>query len=357
MVKCTIVKNFILNIYMNELVLYLSYIVFIFVIFLIALTLSVQLYLYIKPKTIESFDSVSCKNLDRKYKTSAKISSTVGSSNKNYKLKDFYVKTAYNCAALENNVSGKVDTCAIKNCLMQGYRCLDFELFSSLNEKNKLQCVVGMSEQEGSFNTISSSNTLELSEVFRFLRSYAFSDICPNSNDPCILHLRIKSTDKSIINIIVNEIKTFLHDKLLPIRYGFAAQNYENQIGNVELQTLANKFILLVNAPELELQNSSLYEYSNGITGSEKTRLYYYDELNNANRELIEFNRINMTYVLPTTKNKLENNDFGVAKMNGCQFNGMSVQNKDQHIDSYNNYFDNNNYAFVLKPESLRSFN
>ena len=64
-----------------------------------------------------------------------------------------------------------------------------------------------------------------------------------------------------------------------------------------------------------------------------------------------------MTFVLPTTKNKLENNDFGVAKMNGCQFNGMSVQNKDQHINSYNNYFDNNNYAFVLKPESLRSFN
>ena len=30
-----------------------------------------------------------------------------------------------------------------------------------------------------------------------------------------------------------------VNDKLLPIRYGFAAQNYENQIGNVELQTLA----------------------------------------------------------------------------------------------------------------------
>ena len=342
---------------MNELVLYISYIVFIFVIFLIALTLSVQLYLYVKPKTIESFDSVSCKNLNRKYKTSAKISSTVGSSNKNYKLKDFYVKTAYNCAALENYISGKVDTCAIKNCLMQGYRCLDFELFSSLNEKNKLQCVVGMSEQENSFNTISSSNTLPLSEVFRFLRNYAFSDICPNSNDPCILHLRIKSTDRSIINIIVNEIKTFLHDKLLPIKYGFAAQNHENQIGNVELQKLANKFILLVNAPELELKNSSLYEYSNGITGSEKTRIYYYNDLNNANRELIEFNRINMTFVLPTTKNKLENNDYGVAKMNGCQFIAMSVQNKDKHIDSYNNHFDNNKYGFVLKSESLRSFN
>ena len=53
------------------------------------------------------------------------------------------------------------------------------------------------------------------------------------------------------------------------------------------------------------------------------------------NKDLIEFNKNAMTFVLPPITNKLVNYDYGVSKMNGCQFIAMSIQNTDKYMNKY----------------------
>jgi hypothetical protein len=47
-----------------------------------------------------------------------------------YTLKDYYIKTAYNCCNVGNYTNSFVNTCILKDILKQGVRALDFEIFS-----------------------------------------------------------------------------------------------------------------------------------------------------------------------------------------------------------------------------------
>ena len=354
---------------MNKILQTITHILFYILLMLVFLTLLVQSYVYLEPKK-ESFwgneddtsqskssteNKVQCDNLKRKYPNVPNLSCSIGSVNKDYPLKNFYVKTAYNCIAVENYINGKLDTCALTNCLTQGARCLDFEVLSALDENNRPEVYVATNNQKRMFNILSSQNKIRLGDVFKTLRNQAFSDICPCPNDPCILHIRIKSSDNRIIPLIVNEIKTYLRDKLLSMKYSYGAKQFENQIGNVPLKDLSQKFVLLFHAPELTIRNSALYEYANGMTDSEVIKTVYFDQITEEKKDLIEYNKNAMTIVLPPITNKLKNYDYGFAKMNGCQFIAMSLQNKDDFMDDYNNFFTQNRYSFVLKPEGIRS--
>ena len=54
--------------------------------------------------------------------------------NYDYKLKDFYVKTAYNACATGKFKNDYVDLCALTNCAKKGVRGLDFQIYSK-NDK------------------------------------------------------------------------------------------------------------------------------------------------------------------------------------------------------------------------------
>lgn len=350
---------------MNKQLSVITYIFFVILLMLTLLTLIVQCYIYLKQKKYplseefinSSENEVPCANLKRKYPKIPNLSCSVGSSNKDYSLKNFYVKTAYNCIAVENYITGKLDLCALTNSLSQGARCLDFEILSALDDNNRPDVYVATNNQKRMFNILSSQNRIPLSQVFKTLREQAFSNICPCPNDPCILHIRIKSSDKRIIPMIVNEINTYLRDKLLSMKYSYGANQFDNQIGNVPLKDLARKFVLLFHAPELSIRNTSLFEYANGITDSETIKTIYFNQVTEENKDLIEYNKNAMTFVLPPITNKLQNYDYGISKMNGCQFIAMSLQNKDDYVDDYNKFFIQNRYSFVLKPENIRSLN
>ena len=47
-----------------------------------------------------------------------------------YNLRDYYIKTAYNCCTAGEYKNDFVNVCALKNCIRQGARCLDFEIYS-----------------------------------------------------------------------------------------------------------------------------------------------------------------------------------------------------------------------------------
>ena len=61
-----------------------------------------------------------------------------------------------------------------------------------------------------------------------------------------------------------------------------------------------------------------------------------------------------MSIVLPDISPYNTNLNFNLVRQYGCQFIGMSYQNFDSQIEHYNEFFDSNRSAFVLKPANLR---
>ena len=119
-------------------------------------------------------------------------------------IRDYYIKTAYNCCCAGNFKNDYVNQCALKNAIQHGARCLDFEIYSINNKP----VVAASSIHEYTYKE--TYNHLELSEAMALVRSYAFSSgFCPNPTDPLILFFRINSKTKQIFNsiadIIINE--------------------------------------------------------------------------------------------------------------------------------------------------------
>ena len=66
-----------------------------------------------------------CKGIDT---TMAKLHSVNNNRYLNLPLGDYYIKSAYNCCAVNNYIYDYVDLCGLKACLKRGVRFLDFEV-------------------------------------------------------------------------------------------------------------------------------------------------------------------------------------------------------------------------------------
>uniref|UniRef100_A0A6C0BW51 PI-PLC Y-box domain-containing protein n=1 Tax=viral metagenome TaxID=1070528 RepID=A0A6C0BW51_9ZZZZ len=97
-------------------------------------------------------------------------------------LLNYQFKTAYNCCAVNSPKNSFVSECALKYCIDNGAKCLDFEIFS-VNDR----AVVGVSSKIGNTNMKESYNDLNLEDVLDTIQ------IRMTPNVPLILYLRIKS--------------------------------------------------------------------------------------------------------------------------------------------------------------------
>ena len=111
-----------------------------------------------------------------------------------YLLRDFYIKTAYNCCATGQFKGDYVGLCALQTCIQQGVRCLDFEIYSYNNEP-----IVAASTANNNYIK-ETYNALELKEVLETITDHAFDATKTNcANDPLILNFRIMSTNLSML--------------------------------------------------------------------------------------------------------------------------------------------------------------
>lgn len=104
-------------------------------------------------------------------------------------------------------------------------------------------------------------------------------------------------------------------------------------------------------------RQTKLYEYVNIASGSGFLRLYRFkDLLYTHDHDIKEYNKKNMSIVLPDISPHYTNYNINLARNNGCQFIGLSFQNYDDNLKYYNQLFDGGDErsAFSLKPESFR---
>jgi len=263
-------------------------------------------------------------------------------------LRNFYIKTAVNCCCLGEWKNNYVDTVALKSAISQGYRCLDFEIYSEDNKP-----VVAASTKP-SFYYKETYNSILFLDAMTTISQNAFTK-APNTTDPLIINLRIKSNNAKIIPDIVTAINTQFGDKLLGADYNYLYGG--NNLGQTPISDLMGKVIIMADLsnPMCTDKDLPLFQIINfGSNSPFLHQLQYEMGVKNTPDmdALIDYNKKNMSIVLPDAPFK-ENINFNVASAFGCQLIGMMPQLKDINLEIYDKAFNDNGSAFILKPPEL----
>ena len=298
----------------------------------------------------------SCRRLNGK-KSAALNSSwiTTASSDPSsqYLLRDYYIKTAYNCCSTGNFSNDYVNVCALQHAIRMGCRCLDFEVYG----KNGQPIIsTSLSDDKCIKETY---NSVSFDEAMSAVASSAFSpssNVCPNPNDPLLLLFRIKTNDVNVLNSMADTIKSNLNDRLIP--------DYNHEFGGKNIcAEPVNKFagkivIILENIPLLYQPGAErMYEITNLTSKTFLRILTVFDVLNGPDiTELTSFNKQYMTIVLPVPSMSAENYEPMAPSLAGCQCVAQSFQlTRDGNLAVYNDWFESGpmKSAFLLKPKEL----
>ncbi len=266
-----------------------------------------------------------------------------------HSLKDYYIKSAYNCCSGGAYKNDYVDICILKNLLLQGVRCLDFEIYSVDD-----QPVVATSTSNN-YCVKETFNQVSFKSVMEMLKTHAFSTpTAPNSRDPIILHLRIKSNNVAMYDNFAKMLEDY-DDIMLGKEYSY--ENHGKNVGDSLLKPLMGKIILVVDKyNNTYLESPSFNEYVNLTSNSIFMRAMHFSDIKNTPdiNELIEYNKHNMTIGMPDKGANPPNPSSTVIREMGIQMPAMRFQKVDVNEEDNEVFFDNAGYAFVLKPERLR---
>ena len=297
----------------------------------------------------------NCSYMDSLYPSLNGNIKPVSSNDENcsYNLFDYYIKTAFNACSGGSYKNDFVDVCNLKAVIKQGVRCLDFEIYSIDD-----QPVVSTSTSDSffikeTFNSVPFGGAND--SVMNIIQNYAFSGgTCPNPTDPLVIHLRIKSNNQKMFD---NLAGIFFKYPNLMLGSDYSFENSGENIGNLPLLTFQKKIILIIDrSNNAFLDNPHFLEYVNLTSNSIFMRAYdYYNVRNNPDtQELLEYNRKNMTIVIPDKGGNPSNPSSILCRAYGCQMVAMRYQYVDNFLIENNEFFNTSRYAFSLKPENLR---
>jgi len=271
-----------------------------------------------------------------------------------YGLRDYYIKTAFNCCSGGSYKNDYVSTCALKSVLRQGVRGLDFEVYSIDDQP---VVATSTSDEYGYKETF---NHVTFSNVMSVLRNYAFSDAnAPNPKDPIIMHLRIKSTNQKMYE---NFAKLFQENEDLLLGSEFANECLQDDgthgnLGAAPLEPLMGKISIIVDHSNTAyLDCESFCEFINMTSNSAFMQILRYHDIKYAPDmdALIKYNKPFMTIGIPDTGVAPPNSNCVVLMETGCQMIAMRYQLFDTNLEQNELMFDMYGFAFMLKPEPLR---
>ena len=296
-------------------------------------------------------NAANCADMDALYSEFPTIHTlNINGDGFEHNLRDYYIKTAYNACSAGQFKNDFVNTCALTNCIKQGCRCIDLEIYSVNNKP-----VIATSSVDD-YSVKETYNSIPFADAMGVIASHAFSGgTCPNPGDPLIIHLRIMSKNKLIYKDMANDLESKLSSRLLGPKYSF--ENHGKNIGSLPLKTFMGKIIIIADKSNPLFEDTPLDEYVNIASNSIFMRnLRYSDGIKFAPdmSEVVEYNKKNMSICLPDIGPSDTNNNPALPMKYGCQMVGMSIQNFDSSMEYYDKIFDEAGTAFILKPKNLR---
>lgn len=319
------------------------------------------------------------------------------SINYQYKLKDFYIKTAYNCFCNGKFKNDYVNNCALANCASYGVRALDMQIFSLNNEPIVAANSVNTNLYKETYNHITLNDALaEINKVY-FKDSYFINNesitIENNLNDdPLFLILRLhygNNNSENRLKTSFNDKKISFYNKIYELLVGnldserFNSQNiktfygneYETKrpqlIANQTMESLSNKifiFVILNDEPGSSVvKKSKLHDIVDLYGLSNELNAVRFDEIDDESGSYAVNRyktRNQMTYCMPMLSYHNLNYDFVIPFGFGVQFVGMNFQNQDEQLDLYNKFFveqfgDKNTEVtspYIKKPDHMIEF-
>ena len=274
-------------------------------------------------------------------------------SQSKFKLRDYYIKSAYNAFNPDKFKNSNVSMDAFLYVIARGCRFIDFEVFSVDNEP------VISSSSVNSYNYKETFNHIPVSEAFEVLGSYVFSGTkCPNPSDPFIIHMRIMSRNITMYDNlakIISQSKTVARNLLGP-KYGREYQSKD--LGNENLLDFKGKIILMVDGTNQVYRNTKLFELINMSSNTMFLSKYTYFGVKNVGdpQAFKDANKKNMCLVVPDKSGRPVNDGHNGPYTWGCQIAAMCFQEeaRDEKLKAYEDKFASVGYAFILKPEDLR---
>jgi hypothetical protein len=269
-----------------------------------------------------------------------------------FKLRDYYIKAAYNCFNTQNFKDTDMSTDGILYVLSRGCRVIDFEVYSVDNKP----VIASSSTNEYSYKE--SYNHIPLSEGLEIIGNYGFTaSKCPNPDDPLIIHMRIMSQNITMYDNMADIIKNSkgVASRLLGPKYG--NEYYSKDLGNENLLDFSGKIIIIVDKTNPIYTKTALMQFvnmsSNTLFLSKRT---FFDVRNIDAVMFKESNKKNMCLVLPEKSGKAVNEGHNGPYTWGCQIVAMCFQEpaRDEKLKAYEGAFDSVGYAFLLKPKELR---
>jgi hypothetical protein len=274
----------------------------------------------------------------------------------NSTLKECIIKTAHNCCCTGDFRNDYVDYCGLLNAAKQGFRALDFQIFS-LNG----QPVV--SESTASNNNYKEMyNSLPFNDVLLNINRYFIQDImnCPNVNDPLFLIFRFKTNNINVFDIMAKSLNT-VFGRGSSIGNILYVPETTATIDTAIIRELCKKVIIIVDKTGLTNFESSQLNSITALTlGTVNNQIYRESEVvsnmvNDTNFTDTFKNYVNMLY--PDIGASSENYDFVTTGINtGIQFIALNAQTTDTYLTKYNtNYF--NQYSIIKKKLNTTSLN
>lgn len=289
--------------------------------------------------------------------TTYTLNNKLSSLNKNdaqskFKLRDYYIKSAYNCFNTQHFKDTDMNTDGILYVLSRGCRFIDFEVYS-VDNKPVIAC---SSTNEYSYKE--SYNHIPLSQGLEMIGNYGFTaSKCPNPADPLIIHMRIMSQNITMYDNMADIIKNSkgIASRLLGPKY--SNEYYSKDLGNENLLDFSGKIIIIVDKTNPIFTKTAMMQFvnmsSNTLFLSKKT---FFDVRNIDAANFKESNKKNMCLVLPEKSGKAVNEGHNGPYTWGCQIVAMCFQEpaRDEKLKAYEGAFDSVGYAFLLKPKELR---
>lgn len=274
-------------------------------------------------------------------------------SQSRFKLRDYYIKSAYNAFNPDKFKNTNVSMDACLYVLARGCRFIDFEVFSVDNQP------VIASSSVNSFNYKETYNHIPVSDAFDVLGNYAFSGSkCPNPGDPFIIHMRIMSRNVTMYDNlakIISQSKTIAKNLLGP-KYG--REYHSKDLGDEDLIDFKGKIILMVDGTNPVYQKTKLFELVNMSSKSLFLSKYTFFGVRNVGdpQAFKDANKKNMCLVVPDKGGRPINDGHNGPFTWGCQIVAMCFQKeaRDEKLKAYEDKFASVGYAFILKPADLR---
>jgi len=229
--------------------------------FIVLITIVIIITVYI---TIQVYRKIFKTGGECKYKSekNTKIKNSIESDDTST-LKDYYIKTAYNCCSLSDNW---VNMCALEYTIKQGCRCLDFEIYDVNGEPVIGTTLTKNGTSKDSYNHIDFDDMLK--KVFTMGFSSRYVGCYEN---PLILNFRIKARSVDIYNKMAYYINKYKdEDKYLDSNYNyysrskidFKFQGVSAQISHgrntltTEVYTLKKKLIIMISDCDISIMTS-----------------------------------------------------------------------------------------------------